>query len=445
MKRLLFGLATGVALTGACWAQAQEGVVTVTVTGVASAKGDVHLILCADPKAQFPGACGDYRGTAKAVAGETVVTIPGVKPGRYAFGAWHDVNGDGRTQIPPEGFAYGNNAPWPPAFDAAAIDVGVRTQTVMRMTYTLAAEKTRQMGSKGAPPPAGVARIDVRERGLYGELYMPQGGRDLPGIVLLGGSEGGVDTISSMAVSFAEKGYAALALAYWAEEGLPQTLEAIPLEYFDTGIDWLLKRPEVRDYGVGVLGWSRGSEAALLTGSRNQKVKAVVGIAPSGIVWDGLDFARMDKELSAWTVEGRELPYVTPKGAFDMSQMTAMFAANLTTANRRPETAIPVERTRGPILLISGADDRIWPSAQMGDRVVARLQGAGFRYGYEHLVYPGAGHAIFVGAPDGPMARYASQPNPMMGGTPEANAKAWADNWPKTLAFLDKALKGRAQ
>ena len=44
--------------------------------------------------------------------------------------------------------------------------------------------------------------------------------------------------------------------------------------------------------------------------------------------------------------------------------------------------------------------------------------------------------AFRMGAPDGVLARSMSAPNPMMGGTPAANAAAWRDNWPKTLAFL---------
>ena len=35
--------------------------------------------------------------------------------------------------------------------------------------------------------------------------------------------------------------------------------------------------------------------------------------------------------------------------------------------------AIPVERTNGPILLVSGQDDQMWPSAQMGQLVIERL------------------------------------------------------------------------
>lgn len=447
MKSWVMGGAASVLLAGVCLAQqAPEASLTVTFSGVNSAKGVVNLSLCNDPKGQFPGMCSAYSGKAQAVAGDTVVTIQGIKPGRYALQAWHDANSNNMVEIPGEGFAYGNDTGFPTSFEAASIDVAGPTRTAMKMTYQASAAPARRLGSKGAPAPAGVARIDVREKGLYGELYLPQGGKDLPALILLGGSEGGLDGVSGMAAAFAQKGYAALALAYWAEEGLPQTLESIPLEYFDRGVDWLIARPETANGGVGALGWSRGSEAALLLGSRNRKVKAVVAVAPSGIVWDGLDFANMGKEESAWTAGGKPLPFVTPKAEYYRgTSMREMFLMSLDGANERPETAIPVERINGPILLLSGMDDALWPSTHMSDRIIARLQGARFRHSYEHRAYPGAGHAVFVTSPESPMARSASQPNPMMGGTPQGNARAWADNWPTTVAFLDKALKGKGK
>lgn len=447
MQSLIGGALIGLLAAGVCLAQEPAVGVTVTFKGVNSAKGEVNLSLCGDAKGQFPGGCGTYRGQAKAVAGDTVVTIQGVKPGRYALQAWHDENSDGRTQIPPEGYAYGNDVSFPPRFDAASIEITGETKVSLKMNYTLSATAARPMGSKGAAAPKGIVRTDVREGGLYGALYTPEGGEDMPGVILLGGSEGGIDGISGMAASFAQKGYAALALAYWAEQGLPQTLERIPLEYFDKGVDYLIRRPDVLDHGVGVLGWSRGSEAALLVGTRNRKVKAVIAIAPSGIVWDGLDFAHMETESSAWTAGGKPLPFITPDPTVYRpgAPMTPMFAATLPLADRRPETAIPVEKIRGSVMLISGMDDQLWPSTRLSDRIIGRLQAEKFRYPYEHLAYPGAGHAIFVGAPDSIMSRYMSGPNPMMGGTPQANRKAWEDNWPKAIAFLDKALKGDAQ
>lgn len=301
----------------------------------------------------------------------------------------------------------------------------------------------RQLGSHGAPAPGGMSRVDVRARGLYGELYVPAHAKHAPALLLLGGSEGGLDTMSQMATSFAAQGFPTLALAYWAEEGLPQTLEDIPLEYFDEAIVWLKARPEVDPRRIAVLGWSRGSEAALLLGSRNKDIRAVVAVAPSSVVWQGLNFAHMAASKPAWTANGKPLPYLTPTAsAYRRNQSTVvLFTSSFAEADRRPETAIPVERINGPILLISGGDDRLWPSERFADRIIARLQGAKFKHLYEHLSYPQAGHVVFAGDPHGPMARALANPNPMMGGSIEGDAAAWADDWPKTLSFLRDALQ----
>ena len=88
----------------------------------------------------------------------------------------------------------------------------------------------------------------------------------------------------------------------------------------------------------------------------------------------------------------------------------------------------------------------VWPSARFADRIVARLQGARFRHAVEHLSYEGAGHFVFVGAPDGMLSRAATAASGgMMRGSREANAAAWQDNWPRTLSFLANALRGAAR
>lgn len=421
---------------------------TVEVEGVHSDQGSVRVSLCGDVKAPFPGACVTYSGTRPAKRGAPVaVTIDNVPPGRYALQGYHDENDDGRPQIPPEGYFFGNGASFPPTFDAAAVTVGAGTNVVhLKMSYA-GVETRPKTGSHGAEPPAGVRRSDLREQGLYGELYLPEsaGAKRVPGILLIGGSEGGLDNISQMATSFAQQGYAALALAYWNEEGLPTKLEGIPLEYFDRALAWLGHQPRVDAKSLAMLGWSRGAEAALLVASRNPAVHAVLAVAPSSIVWQGLSGGGAG-DHAAWTVANRALPFVTPDASrFDPHAMTLLplFEARLAEADARPETAIPVERIHGPVLLISGSDDRIWPSQRFADRIVARLQGAGFRHPVLNLSYAGAGHFVFVGAPDGQLSRAGTASNGgMLGGTAAANAAAWQDNWSRTLAFLDTALKG---
>jgi hypothetical protein len=439
------GAAMAAALAAPALAQ-QGHVVTVDVSGVRSDAGTVRANLC-DNETMF---CATYQASAAASTDGAELIFAGVAPGRYALVAFHDENGDGQAQIPPEGYAYGNGAGYPPAFDAASILVEGDAQARLDMTYIAgaAAMGLAPAGSTGAPAPDGVAKVDVRENGLYGAFYRPQTQDRVPAIILLGGSEGGIDTISAMATSFAQAGYGALALAYWGEVGLPQTLEAIPLEYFDAAVDWLQGRPGVQADSIGVMGWSRGSEAALLLGARNPAIKAVGAIAPSGIVWSGLDFADFVNVEAAWTADGAPLPFMTTDAALYVpgGAMTPMFEAAIAQADARPETEIPVERINGPVLLISGGDDALWPSATFAQRIQDRLKDAAFPHAVESLVYPEAGHVVFVGAPDGMMARtMGSMQNPMMGGSLEADAAAWADNWPRTLAFFEAALKEGGQ
>jgi hypothetical protein len=320
---------------------------------------------------------------------------------------------------------------------------------MLTLTYfgSAAMEGAAPSGSSGAPAPAGVTRTDVRDGGLYGELYRPEGAKGaLPAVILLGGSEGGIDVISAMAPSFAKQGFATLALAYWGEKGLPQTLENIPLEYFDAAATWLQTQPGVDADAIGVLGWSRGSEAAMLLGTRNPKIHAVAAVAPSGIVWSGINYGA-GKPKSAWTAGGEGLPYMNPDAsAYDpKGTLAPMFLKALPQAQSHPQAAIPVEKIGGPILLISGTDDGIWPSATFAGRIAERLKAANFKYNVENLVYPDAGHAVFVGAPDSPMAAAVGMPNAAMGGSLQANQAAWEDNWPRTLAFFNAALKEKSQ
>ncbi len=65
-------------------------------------------------------------------------------------------------------------------------------------------------------------------------------------------------------------------------------------------------------------------------------------------------------------------------------------------ANAVARAAIPVEKIRGPVLLVSGAEDQMWPSAAMGEGIRSRLQAAGHPFEVRHLSYDGAGHAVSI-------------------------------------------------
>ena len=121
-----------------------------------------------------------------------------------------------------------------------------------------------------------------------------------------------------------------------------------------------------------------------------------------------------------------------------------MFLRSLEDRAAVEAAAIPVERIRGPVLLVSGEDDRLWPSPVLAEIAVARLAAHG--RAATHLRYAGAGHMI---GPVGLPATANTILHPLrgramaLGGTPAGNAAAAADSWPRVLQFLRAGLAAR--
>ena len=101
------------------------------------------------------------------------------------------------------------------------------------------------------------------------------------------------------------------------------------------------------------------------------------------------------------------------------------------------EAAIPVERINGPILLISGRADALWPSTAMSEAMVARLRARNFRHRVNHVSYADAGHMAPAPPAIGPTR---AEMLPMLGGTIEGNDRARAEAWPVTICFFREAL-----
>jgi hypothetical protein len=96
-----------------------------------------------------------------------------------------------------------------------------------------------------------IDRIVVRDNGLAATLFVPRQDGPYPGLIVLGGSGGGI--WEAQAATLAAHGFACLALAYFAYEHLPAHLTNIPLEYFETALTWLQAHPSVYAGRIGVM------------------------------------------------------------------------------------------------------------------------------------------------------------------------------------------------
>jgi dienelactone hydrolase len=202
------------------------------------------------------------------------------------------------------------------------------------------------------------------------------------------------------------------------------------------------------------MGGARGGELALLLGATFADFKAVVGYVPSGIVHAGISGGglREARRRPAWTYGGHAVPFVSSRDASRMEDvppspeplaLTPIFLRALEDHAAVEAAEIPVERINGPVLLISGQDDQMWPSPVLAEIAMKRLAAHHHPYDYRHLSYPGAGHLI---GPPGLPATVRASLHPLagrslaFGGNPKDNAAAAADSWPKVLAFFRQAL-----
>lgn len=286
--------------------------------------------------------------------------------------------------------------------------------------------------------PEGVARTTVYSPTVKGELFVPKGAMNRPAVIVIGGSEGGILGASPIAGALAAAGFPALAVAYFGEPGLPQQLEEIPLETFGQALAWLADQTCADSNRIGVVGGSKGAEAALLVASHFPTVGAVAAHAGTHVVWQSIN-RRSFTRRSSWTFEGRPLPFVTFRGWFNpLKGLAGYYASSLAAAPDPEGCAIPIERAQSAILLVSGGRDTMWNASAMSRRLVGRLAGADYKRPVIHFDYPQAGHLAF--GPPLPAGHPAKRMLARYGGSIETNTAARADSWPKFLSFLTTHL-----
>jgi hypothetical protein len=283
--------------------------------------------------------------------------------------------------------------------------------------------------------------VDVIERELTdpweGALATPARGSHI-GVLVLAGSSGRVER--ERVRILARQGMTALSIRWFGGPGQAPGICEIPLETFTTAIDLLQANGAER---IGILGASKGAEAALLTAVHDPRVDVVIALSPTSRVWcnvgPGRDGAQRPYR-SSWTWREQALPFVplddswTPtepgsgpvaiRGWYELSEQTF--------AHLLPSAEIPVDKARADLLLVAGGDDAMWPSLPFAEQLARRRRSAGSTV--RLIARHDAGHRPRLPgespASPSPQFRY--------GGTPEADVLLGAAAWPHILDMLSR-------
>ncbi|MEJ5299533.1 MAG: acyl-CoA thioesterase/bile acid-CoA:amino acid N-acyltransferase family protein [Thermodesulforhabdaceae bacterium] len=304
-----------------------------------------------------------------------------------------------------------------------------------------------------------VSRVELDSQELtepiVGVFFRPRElSRPTPALIVLGGSEGGYNQ-GWAAVIASKTRLPTLALAYFGFEGLPATLENIPLETIEKALQWLNQQPFVAKDCFGIIGASRGGELAILSASIFHQIKAVVGYTPSGVIWQGIG----SKPAPAWTFRGHPFPYLLfltddesqrlfleakAKGTTYFTEPSFLYSLKMQ-ESRIQSATIPVENSKAAFLLIGNPNDGVWPSQILSKITIDRLKAHNHPRSFEILSYDQGGHMLVP---------YPYYPTTMrkfylptiqvwegLGGTAESAAKAASDSWPKVIEFILRELR----
>lgn len=323
--------------------------------------------------------------------------------------------------------------------------------TVHSNSTTLQGELIQRVAAEG------VQRIDVRERGLVGTVYLPATEGPHPAVMILNGSGGGIN--EHRAALYASHGYIAFALAYFKAPGLSNYISNTPLEYFKTGLDWVRDTYQPLNNFVAINGQSRGGELVLLLASIfPEDVSAVVAYVPGAVVHSGQNAAdpQVGREGPAWLFEGKPVTHIWENNKtatwapFDEGPSPHRHERAILTALQDPDAVerarIRVEKIQAPIILLSATDDGAWPSSLYSKMVVDHLNEHNFKYDVRWVDTDEGGHGIvfpYVPTTQIIYKHPVSGKVSTNGGKASANARSDLRSWNEIKDFLWLAVKGQ--
>ena len=298
-------------------------------------------------------------------------------------------------------------------------------------------------------PEVKVEKVEKFPGALFASL---PGKEKRPVIIVLGGSEGGASAARDEGPRLASRGFAVLGLPYYSPQNwgsptreipeLPEAFADIPVDRLNAAYEWLKSRDDVDASRVAIYGGSKGAEFALIAAANFPWITSVVASVPSDVVWEGWGAGTTPGQRSSFSLNGKPLAFVPYKDFMEEFMGSPVHIRRPQDKGRAANPAaavkarIPVEKFKGPVMVIGGQDDQVWASGMLAHNIAEKR--AEFGLETVSLIYTDAGHYL-SGNGWNQTTQYNAGPS-KSGGTPEGNARAQADAYPKMMAFLKRTL-----
>lgn len=304
----------------------------------------------------------------------------------------------------------------------------------------------------------------LEAEGFLGSFY--QGDRYVDkAVIFVGGSGELRNVVEARTAILAREGYSVLAVGYYLWKPLSRQTVAIPLDYVERAIDWLLQKCPVRITKIGMTGLSLGAAYTALCCAYFPQISCAVVVSGFDFVVEGCKNMVIRQHKSYFTLHGEEIPYEPAQALSHLpatlkkwkkdprydSKAMNRFYYNECFVGRTDASRIKVENGSCDWLFLAPGYDDTWPSDQAVKRMMQVLQKKQYPHRYACMIYEKGSHLL--GMPEEALAAMGGgdieKLHRMLGHFltmekkyPKECMEAREESYRKMLSFLHESLIG---
>ncbi|XP_045064379.1 peroxisomal succinyl-coenzyme A thioesterase-like [Coregonus clupeaformis] len=280
----------------------------------------------------------------------------------------------------------------------------------------------------------GVCRIDIREHGVRGTLFLPPGPGPFPGVLDMWGGGGGL--VEYRSGLLASHGFVSMALEYLFHDK-HRTSDIDSKTYFEKAFRIVQEHPLVLKDRVALFGLCLGTSVTLNMAAYSKAISPRCCVCVSGSHVQQVN--KSIHEVFTKMNEDRSKTRFDEEGCVISRDIILPIPTD-------PGEKVDMGRIKCPLMLVVGEDDQNWATVESAKDLSQMMRAAGNEHLLTILQYPDAGHLIEP--PYTPHLRASNFIVPQIqqkvimlwGGYPKPHADAQEDSWEKSLGFLRQHL-----